>query len=283
MMINILISTIDEGMARVEDILLAPRDNVRYIVSHQVTDDRFLQVPEGLKRSDVVLSQIEGRGLSRNRNNVLKYAGEGVCLLADDDVRYTGENFEAIREAFAGDPQLEVACFKIATPPGEGEYKDYACDPYLLNEKNGHYISSLEIAFRSEAVKDKGIKFDERFGLGSGLIHYGEEAVFIHDCIKAGLKVKYIPSYVVEHSVMSATKAMEEYTTAKNIFKGGYDARRYGWRALSAAFYDALRLRAELARYHRSPLVYLNERLKGASYILFSRQAAGRDGVKRLR
>ncbi len=282
MKINILISTIDDGLAKVEDILLTPSEDVRYIVSHQVTDESYRQVPEGLKRSDVVLSQITGRGLSRNRNNVLKYVSEGICLLADDDVRYTEENFRAIREAFTGDPGLDVACFKIATPPGEGEYKDYAPDPYLLNEKNGHYISSLEIAFRLEAVKRCGIKFDERFGLGSDLIHYGEEAVFIYDCIKAGLKVKYIPSYVVEHSVMSATKAMEDYTTPKNIFKGGYDARRYGWRALTAAFYDTVRLRGELARYRRSPLVYLKERLQGASYILLSPRATGRDGVRRL-
>jgi len=277
MVINVLISTIDGGLEKVEDILLAPREDVRYIVSHQVTEGKYRLTPDGLLRKDVILSQINGRGLSRNRNNVLKYACGDVGLLADDDVRYTDENFNAIKEVFCSEPDLDVACFKIATPPGEGEYKDYAGEPYLLNEKNGHYISSLEIAFRLERVRWKGINFDERFGLGSGLIQYGEEAVFIHDCIKAGLKVKFIPRYVVEHSVMSATKAMEDYTTPKNIFKGGYDARRYGWRALTAAIYDAVRLRGELARYNKPPFEYLKERLKGAFHILFSRGRASEE------
>ncbi|MFO7951713.1 MAG: hypothetical protein R6U91_02750 [Bacillota bacterium] len=257
-----------------EEILLAPREDVRYIVSHQVTDNKYRLTPEGLLREDVILSQIKGRGLSRNRNNVLKYAGGDIGLLADDDVRFTDENFAVIKEVFGNEPSLDVACFKIATPPGEGEYKDYASEPYLLNEKNGHYISSLEIAFRLDRVRWKGINFDERFGLGSNLIQYGEEAVFIHDCIKAGLRVKFVPRYVVEHSVISATKAIEDYTTPKNIFKGGYDARRYGWRALTAAIYDAVRLRGELARCNKPPLEYLNERLKGAFHILFSRDRA---------
>ena len=271
MIINILISTIDEGLERVQEMLLDPLEDVRYIVSHQITADRYRTVPAGLQRPDVILTQLEGKGLSRNRNNVLAIAKGEVCLLADDDVRYRPENLQVLREVFRADQSLDVACFKIATPPGEGEYKDYASEAYLLNGKNGHYISSLEIAFRLDAVKRKGISFDERFGLGSDLIQYGEEAVFIHDCLRSGLVVKYIPRYVVEHSVLSATKAMDDYTTPKNIFKGGYDARRYGWRSVTAAFYDAVRLRKELAEYKKKPAQYLRERLRGAFYILGSR------------
>ncbi len=271
MKINILIATIDQGLEKITDILLAEQEGVSYIISHQVTDEKYRPVPPALQRPDVVVAQLLGRGIARNRNNALDLADGDVALLADDDVRFTPENMEVIREAFAGDNSLDVACFKISTPAGEEEYKDYAPEEFVLNKTNGHYISSLEIAFRLEAVKKRGIRFDERFGLGSSLIQYGEEAVFIHDCIKSGLVVRYIPRYVVEHSFMSMTKAMEEYAPAKNIFKGGYDARRYGWRAVPAALYHAISLRKELSRHNKGMGEYLRERLRGAGYILYSR------------
>ncbi len=267
MIINVLIATIDAGVGKVEEILLEPRTGVRYIVSHQVTDQQFRNVPGALKRSDVVVGQIEGRGLSGNRNNALKLADGDIALLADDDVRYRPEHFMTLLEAFDADGSMDVACFKIATPDGDFEYKDYAAKSYLLNDESHHYISSLEIAFRLDAIKSRGIVFDPRFGAGSKPVCYGEEAVFIHDCIRAGLKVKYIPAYVAEHSAKSTIKNISEYATEKNIFKGAYDARRFGWLAFPAALFGVLRLWPALREEGKNPLQYLKERLRGAWYI----------------
>lgn len=267
MIINILIATLDSGIERIKIILLEPRPDLKYIVSHQVTEEKFRPVPVSLKRADVVVGQIEGRGLARNRNNALAMADGDIALLADDDARYRPGYMETLLDAFEADRDLDLACFKIATPGGQPDYKEYAESAYLLNEKSHHYISSLEIAFRPDVIKQRGILFDERFGIGSELICYGEEAVFIHDCIKAGLKVKYIPEYVVEHAAASTLKTIDEYDPARNIFKGAYDARRYGWLAFPAAFFGMLRLRPELTRVKKSPLKYLRERLRGAALI----------------
>ncbi len=268
MTINILIATIDAGIENVPAVLLEPTPDLKYIVSHQVTAEAYRAIPLDLKREDVIVSQIEGRGLSRNRNNALALADGDIALLADDDLRYRPEYLQAVKAAFLADQDLVLACFKIATPAGEPDYKDYAAEPYLLNRESHHYISSLEIAFRVEPIRAYGIRFDERFGLGSELVQSGEEAVFIFDCIRAGLKVKYIPAYVVEHPVASRTKQINEYATERTIFKGAYDARRYGWRALPAAFYDTLRLFALLREQGKKPARYLQERLRGAWYIL---------------
>ncbi|MDZ4131898.1 MAG: glycosyltransferase family A protein [Dethiobacteria bacterium] len=268
MLINILIATIDAGIENVPAILLDPTPDLKYIVSHQVTAGAYRAIPEELKREDVIVSQIEGRGLSRNRNNALSLSDGDIALLADDDLHYRPEYFQEVKDAFLADQELALACFKIATPAGEPEYKDYAAEPYLLNRESHHYISSLEIVFRVEPIKACGIWFDERFGIGSELVQSGEEAVFIFDCIRAGLKVKYIPAYVVEHPEASRTKQINEYATERTVFKGAYDARRYGWRALPAAFYDSLRLYAVLREQGKDPARYLHERLRGARYIL---------------
>jgi glycosyltransferase involved in cell wall biosynthesis len=267
MLVNILVSTIDAGINQVDQILLDPRSDIKYIISHQVTDDRFRPVPEALKRADILVGQIEGRGLSRNRNNAFKLADGDIGILADDDVRYCDAFIDNVLAAYAADRELGAACFKIATPEGQPLYKEYTAFSYLLNEESHHYLSSLEITVRLKALKEKKLRFDERFGLGSKLNSFGEEAVFIHDCIKAGLKVKYLPEYIVEHEATSTIKAIDRYATSNNTFKGAYDARRYGWLAFPAAFYGTLRFWADIAREGKNPVQYLNERLKGALYI----------------
>ncbi len=266
-LINILISTIDAGIRRVDEALLGPRPDVKYIISHQVTDERFRPVPGHLKRADILVSQIEGRGLSRNRNNAFNLADGEIAVLADDDVRYCDAYIDNIITAYAADRELGAACFKIATPEGDPEYKEYTAFPYLLNKESHHYLSTIEITVRLRALRYKKIKFDERFGLGSKLNSFGEEAVFIYDCIKAGLKVMYIPEYIVEHQATSTIKAIDRYAAVNNIFKGAYDARRYGWLAFPAAFYGTVRYLPGLYSEGKNPVHYLLERLKGAFYI----------------
>ncbi|MBW6464466.1 MAG: glycosyltransferase [Firmicutes bacterium] len=269
MIVNILVCTIDAGIERVEKILLDPRSDLKYIISHQVTDERFKKIPESLKRSDILVGQIEGRGLSRNRNNAFSMADGDIAILADDDVHYREEYINNVIKTFEAEPDLGVACLKIATPEGDPEFKDYTDHPYLLNEESSHYISTLEISYRIKLIRSRGIVFDERFGLGSELNSFGEEAVFIHDCIRAGIKVKYIPEYVVEHPAVTTIKSLDKYATLNVVFKGAYDARRYGWLAFPAAFLDYFRLRGDLKAEAKKPKDYLRERLRGACYIFF--------------
>lgn len=268
MQINILVSTIDGGIERVADLLLPARPGLNYLVSHQVIDEKFRVVPQALQRSDVKVGQLEGRGLCRNRNNSMAMADGDIALLTDDDVRFREEYIENLARAFSDDPEMDVGCFKIAVPGGRETYKDYSEQPYSLNRESRHYLSTIEIAFRVDAIKSRGLSFDERFGLGSPLNSFGEEAVFIHDCIRAGLQVKYVPAYVVEHPLVSTIKSIERFATINTVFKGAYDARRYGWLALPAAFYDTARYRSSICGAGRRPLNYLRERLQGVRYIL---------------
>ena len=74
MKLNVLISTLNNGIERVPHIQLAPRTDVAYIVSMQYTDEVYLQqIPTELQeRSDVQVVTMAGKGLSRNRNNAMR-------------------------------------------------------------------------------------------------------------------------------------------------------------------------------------------------------------------
>ncbi len=268
MICEILICTIDEGINRTPEVLMEPLEGVRYVVSHQLSDGRSREIPEALRRKDVLVTQLLGRGLARNRNHALGQATGDIVLLADDDARYRPQYLESVREVFSAARAPDVACFMIATPAGDPAYKDYAAEPYRLNEESRHYISSLEIAFRRDRVADKAILFDERFGLGSELVQSGEEAVFIHDCVRASLAVQFYPRFIAEHGSSSKTKNAAPYAEQRNIFKGAYDARRYGWLAIPAALLDTCRLRRDIQSRDISRKQYLKQRLRGAWYIL---------------
>ena len=76
MTLDILICTLNKGIVRLGDILMEPREGVRYIVSYQYTDERYLDlVPSFINdRADVSLYKYQGQGLSANRNLALEKA-----------------------------------------------------------------------------------------------------------------------------------------------------------------------------------------------------------------
>lgn len=193
--LDILISTINEGIENVPDILLAPVEGVRYVISWQKCG-YSVSVPRALMREDVTVSVITERGLSRNRNNALAHATADVCLIADDDVRYKPEYFDEVINTFSSSSDVDVALFQYKSVFGR---KNYPRHPFNLeNMPRGYYVSSIEIAFRRKAVVGK-LRFNELFGLGAPVLKACEDGVFLLDAVRLGLKCEYFPKVVVEH------------------------------------------------------------------------------------
>lgn len=270
-MLNILISTIDRGIEKLSLVLQPELPDVNYIISHQNRDEKHKSIPSALNRRDVIVSQIPGKGLSRNRNNALQLADGDIALIADDDVRYMPDSFKVIEDVFKNDPNLDVACFKIKTNDNEPEYKNYPNETYSLNKGKKHYISSIEIAFRVNRIKEEEIVFDERFGLGSDIFQSGEESVFINDCVERNLNVKFFPTYIVSHPYESSTKSSGLFDRHKIVVQGAVDARKTGWLSIARSFYLFIRLFHLLLIYRKNPFYYLIQRLRGVLFILISK------------
>ncbi len=268
MELNILVSTIDEGIHKVEQLLLPAQDGVSYIVSHQFTDEKHKLVPKVLiQRADVIISQLPGNGLSRNRNNAISLANGDIALIADDDIKYLPDSFEQIKQVFGKNPQLDVACFKIKTDDGAPEKQNYPLEPFVLKKHKHHYISSVEIAFRVQSVREKNIFFDERFGLGNELLPDAEELVFIKDCIRAGLITMFFPVYTVYHPFEPWLPGSSQYTPVRNRVRGAYHARVLGWKAIPVALLELFVRMPAIIKHGRNPLGFAIERFKAISYI----------------
>lgn len=194
MTLQILISTLDEGIKRVPSMLLEQHEGIGYLISWQHSDGNEHEVPAALMRADVQVLHLAGRGLSRNRNNCIENATADVCIIADDDCRYSHEQLQAVLDTFAQNPTVDIATFRYS---GEGYSKYYPEQNVNLKTfPKGYYVSSIEVAFRRKSVQGK-VWFNENFGLGTEPFHCGEENLFIHDALSAGLECHFYPITIV--------------------------------------------------------------------------------------
>ncbi len=195
MSIEVLISTIGDGIYKIPDMFLPPRDDVRYLVSWQVDDImtyKEMMLLSCFSRKDVSLFTMKGRGLSRNRNNCLLRADGDILLFADDDCRFTNSYFDSLIQAFS---QSDSDILLMESSLGKS-YPVKAMSLTDARRHKGYYPSSVEMAIRGQSVGS--LHFNEDFGLGSGKYICGEEDVFLKDAESAGLKISFIPVKVVD-------------------------------------------------------------------------------------
>lgn len=253
MTIGILISTIDSGIDKVPQVLMQPIENVRYIVSMQYTDSLWLdRIPAVLReRTDVTLTFIEGRGLSRNRNNAIAHADTDICVIADDDCRYSPLFIQRIADAYATHPEADIIHFQALN-----SLTDEPLHPYPAP-----YVCSVELTFRNTDTFRLGtLRFDERFGLGSPRLCAGEEQVFIADAQRLGMQVLYLPHAIVktpggttgEHFLHNPKLQLTKGATFRHV----YGTPNAVWRSIKEAGWY-------LVHKHANPLPILTNMLKG--------------------
>lgn len=267
MKINILISTIDDRIFNIKNVILDPREDVEYILSHQYTSEKFKKIPDELFRDDVIISQIPGKGVAKSRNNVIRMATGDVGLFADDDAVYKEDYFDLLKNVFLNDPDLSVALFKIKTNYGEPEYKPYP-DEKLILQKKLFSISTLEIGIDIQKIKDSNILFDERFGAGQENIIGSEESIFVEDCMDLGLKVVYFPEFIAQHPYESTVNSISKYDKRRNWVTGAYDCRRNGIIALPKALFGTVKNLPDMIKNRVNPFTYFYHRISAVIYIL---------------
>lgn len=220
MTVDILICTLDEGILDVDKVLLPEKPNIKYIISWQQTKDFSDEFPQALKRDDVQIIPLEGKGLSRNRNNAIKYATSDICMIADDDVVYDYNGITAICDYYNEHPEVDVVTYKFSSNKNQKKHPDYSFD--LRKTPKGYSISSIEISFRRAKVQGR-ISFNELMGLGSPYSGSGEDNLFILDCLNLNLKCQYIPINVLFHEHESTGRS--QGGASKVVFSRGIMTR----------------------------------------------------------
>lgn len=180
------------------------------------------------------------KGISKSRNMALRKAREEICLIADDDIIYKSNALELIQKAFDDNPNADIITFQIETPDG-GMFKNYSKDEFWHNERSLLKVSSVDIALRRESIVNKKIEFDELFGLGSKY-NTGEQNIFLIDCIRNGLKIKYMPIPIVIHPYENSGRVLDEKHL---ISKGAVFYRIFKMKGILINFIFGLKKRNE--------------------------------------
>ena len=178
--IQFLISTLGERIAQAAKVLLPPMEGVSYVVVWQRNGIGSDALPAELKeREDVSIA--------------LENATADLLVITDDDNRYDTAAIELIRNAFEKHPTAGLIQFQALTMEGK-PLRNYPAFPYAYETRpRGTYFCSVELVMRRKANLPR---FDERFGLGAEL-GCGEEEVFVHEAVKRGVKMIYVPQPLV--------------------------------------------------------------------------------------
>ena len=169
-----------------------PRPDLSYVVVHQSPTAR----PEALlARPDVIYIAQEGRGLSRSRNAAIEAATGEHLFVLDDDVAFDPD--AAARLAGLAERHgADVACCYHRFTDGTTTLRSHA--PLTLTRSRIGSVTSIDLSFARRAIVDAGVRFDTDFGLGARYPSC-EEAVFLGDCLSAGLRAVRFPVEVCTH------------------------------------------------------------------------------------
>ncbi len=224
MTLQLLISTLDDGIDSVAQLLLPASTGISYLVSWQHADGARRALPAALERDDVQVLYMDGRGLSRNRNNCLRHATADVLLIVDDDCRYKAEWLQAIIDTFESHPQVDIAAFMMQSEAQPKQYPDHS---FSLGESpRGYYVTSFELAIRRTSIQGR-LQFNEHFGLGAPLFRCGEEELLVHNALQLGMDVRFFPITVVrhDHATTQSSRAGEPAVLRGRgafLYAGGY-------------------------------------------------------------
>lgn len=197
--LDVAVSTLGaDGILRTAEMSLPRVDGVRYVISWQ-TDGVEIPVPDALVRDDVRIHRLDGRGLSRNRNNALEHTDADIVLIADDDLKYTGDQIRSLIDTFAAHKDLDFASFRF----DGANNKRYPDTEFDLSEPlpKGYNASAIELAMTRRVI-DSGVRYDTRFGLGTSLAA-GEDELMLQTLRLKGFKGRFFPLTITRHEGLS--------------------------------------------------------------------------------
>lgn len=164
--------------------------NTDVLLINQCDEDKIVKE----KRSTGMIRCISTRerGLSRSRNKAIENARGDYCLICDDDEHLEKDYSQKIVTAFEQYKDADIIAFKVKI--GNKKYPTRKCRIGYIKSLR---VSSVQIALRLNSIRRAGIKFDTNFGSGTPL-GSGEENIFMYECLKAGLKIYYVPVNIGE-------------------------------------------------------------------------------------
>ena len=146
-------------------------------------DQDYIQLFEGFE-ARVITRREKGVGLSRN--TALEASDHELIQFGDDDIVYDDGYVSKVIAEFDAHPEADMLLFNVKAQAGRETYwnEDFA----KVNWRNYGRYPAYAICARRDKLIGSGVKYSLLFGGGAPYMN-GEDSLFLHDCLKAGLNI----------------------------------------------------------------------------------------------
>lgn len=185
--LQILISSVNKVPELLPEAMGLESDAV--IVNQIIGPNSAPDIEEGEKSIEYkghsirILNRRE-KGVGLSRNTAIDNSDHEIIQFGDDDIVYDKGYAERILSEFDAHPEANIILFNVKAQPGRETYwnEDYS----KVSWYNYGRYAAYAICARRNKITDKGIRYSLLFGGGAPYMN-GEDSLFLHDCLKAGL------------------------------------------------------------------------------------------------
>lgn len=209
---------------RVQSIVFPIRRDDREIL---VLVQNPKEVSYVLEERSAKLVELRNIGVAKSRNAALERASGEYLLFGDDDILFNETGISEAIQYLELNPDCSIILAQARDDSGNLR-KDYFKEVKPLRLTNSARAATYELIVRVDAIREKGIKFDEDFGAGASN-YLGDEYIFIADALRAGLRGVHLPTVIATHPTESSASKWgtpEDLGARRKIF-----TRVFGWRA----------------------------------------------------
>lgn len=135
------------------------------------------------------------RGVGLSRNTALNRAQGDIILFCDSDCSYVDDLKEVVLDAFEANPHADILLFNLKRTGNAGRVQFDIKKNKRVTRLNYMKYGVVRCAARLAALKKNTLSFSLLFGGGSRY-SCGEDVIFFHDCLKAGLKIYTCTAYI---------------------------------------------------------------------------------------
>jgi glycosyltransferase involved in cell wall biosynthesis len=148
--------------------------------------DRFGYEEFAYKGRTIRCFSMKERGVGLSRNTALLHARADIVLFSDEDIRFDEGYEETILAAFRNNPEADLITFNVRVDERRATYRNQK-ERRIRWYNYGRY-PTYSVAARLESLRRCNVSFSLLFG-GGARYSNGEDSLFLHDCLKKGMKL----------------------------------------------------------------------------------------------
>ena len=130
------------------------------------------------------------KGVGLSRNTAFENSDHELIQFGDDDITYDDGYASRVTAEFDAHPEADILLFNVKAQEGRETYwnRDFS----RVSWYNYGRYPAYAICARRKILSESGVKYSLLFGGGAPYMN-GEDSLFLHDCLKAGISIYRTP------------------------------------------------------------------------------------------